>query len=52
MKDLQRYKVKLTEPISANILGLKLVAVPPPSGPPQVILVSISLTCFGGNFFF
>ncbi|XP_059432316.1 glutathione hydrolase 1-like [Corylus avellana] len=39
MKDLQRYRVKLKEPISANILGLKILGMPPPSGGPPVILM-------------
>ena len=47
MKDLQSYKVKLKEPISANILGLKLLTMPPPSGGPPMILVSIFLISFG-----
>ncbi|KAK9991086.1 hypothetical protein SO802_026071 [Lithocarpus litseifolius] len=42
MKDLQSYKVKLKEPISANILGLKLLAMPPPSGgPPMILMLNI-----------
>lgn len=45
VKDLQRYRVKLKEPISANILGLKILGMPPPSGAPPMILVSISLFC-------
>ena len=51
MKDLQSYKVKLKEPISANILGLKLLTMPPPSGGPPMILVSIFLISFGVIFF-
>nr|POE78819.1 gamma-glutamyltranspeptidase 1 [Quercus suber] len=39
MKDLQSYKVKLKEPISANILGRKLLVMPPPSGDPPMILM-------------
>ncbi|KAM4127921.1 hypothetical protein ACJW30_02G126400 [Castanea mollissima] len=39
MKDLQSYKVTLKEPISANILGRKLLVMPPPSGGPPMILV-------------
>ncbi|XP_062149020.1 glutathione hydrolase 1 isoform X2 [Alnus glutinosa] len=39
MKDLQRYRVKLKEPISANILGLKILGMPPPSGGPPLILM-------------
>nr|POE44763.1 gamma-glutamyltranspeptidase 1 [Quercus suber] len=42
MKDLLSYKVKLKEPISANILGLKLLAMPPPSGgPPMILMLNI-----------
>jgi gamma-glutamyltranspeptidase/glutathione hydrolase/leukotriene-C4 hydrolase len=52
MKDLQTYQVKLKEPISTNILGLKLLGMPPPSGGPPMILVSISLIHFGVIFFF
>ena len=47
MKDLQSYKVELKEPISANILGRKLLVMPPPSGGSPMILVSIFLICFG-----
>lgn len=43
MKDLQRYKVKLRKPISASTLGLDLLAVPPPSGGPPMILVKFSM---------
>ncbi|KAB1199975.1 Gamma-glutamyltranspeptidase 1 [Morella rubra] len=42
VKDLQRYRVKLKEPISANILGLKILGMPPPSGaPPMILLLNI-----------
>uniref|UniRef100_A0A7N2LXC8 Gamma-glutamyl transferase n=1 Tax=Quercus lobata TaxID=97700 RepID=A0A7N2LXC8_QUELO len=42
MKDLQSYKVKLKEPISANILGRKLLVMPPPSGgPPMILMLNI-----------
>ena len=47
MKDLQSYKVELKEPISVNILGRKLLVMPPPSGGSPMILVSIFLICFG-----
>lgn len=43
IKDLQRYRVKLKEAITANVLGLKILGMPPPSGGPPMILVSISL---------
>ncbi|TYI54242.1 hypothetical protein E1A91_D11G060900v1 [Gossypium mustelinum] len=31
LDDLKRYEVKMREPISANILGLKVLSMPPPS---------------------
>ncbi|MBA0559725.1 hypothetical protein Golob_016674, partial [Gossypium lobatum] len=31
LNDLKRYEVKMREPISANILGLKVLSMPPPS---------------------
>ncbi|TYJ08248.1 hypothetical protein E1A91_A11G061300v1 [Gossypium mustelinum] len=31
LNDLKRYEVKMREPISANILGLKVLSIPPPS---------------------
>lgn len=43
MKDLQSYRVKVTKPVSTDTLGLKILAMPPPSGGPPLILVSISL---------
>lgn len=44
IKDLQRYEVKVREPITANILGLKLISMPPPSsGGATMMLVSVSL---------
>lgn len=52
MKDLQRYRVKLREPISANILGLKILGMPPPSGGPPLILVSTFLSALVMFFFF
>lgn len=52
MEDLQRYRVKLKEPISANILGLKILGMPPPSGGPAVILVSTSFSALAMFFFF
>lgn len=43
IRDLQRYQVKMREPITANILGFKLIGMPPPSsGPATMMLVSIS----------
>lgn len=41
MKDLQSYEVKLKKPVSADIMGLKVLAMPPPSGGPPMILVKI-----------
>ena len=41
MKDLQSYQVKVKRPISADFMGLKLLAMPPPSGGPPLILVKI-----------
>lgn len=42
VKDLKRYRVKLKEPISANILGLNILGMPPPSGaPPMILLLNI-----------
>ncbi|XWS29478.1 hypothetical protein CRYUN_Cryun24cG0032300 [Craigia yunnanensis] len=31
LNDLEKYEVKMREPISANILGLKILSMPPPS---------------------
>ncbi|PON33585.1 Gamma-glutamyltranspeptidase [Parasponia andersonii] len=47
MKDLQSYKVKLQKPVSADIMGLKLLAMPPPSGGPPMILMLNILSQFG-----
>lgn len=42
IKDLQRYQVKVKEPISSEILGLNILGVPPPSsGGAGLILVSL-----------
>lgn len=44
IKDLQRYAVKVRDPVSANIRGLKVIGMPPPSsGGATMILVSIFL---------
>lgn len=44
IKDLQNYAVKMRNPISANIQGLKVIGMPPPSsGAATMILVSIFL---------
>ncbi|PON33587.1 Gamma-glutamyltranspeptidase [Parasponia andersonii] len=47
MKDLQSYQVKVKKPISADIMGLKLLAMPPPSGGPPMILMLNILSQFG-----
>ncbi|XP_061337429.1 glutathione hydrolase 1-like isoform X1 [Gastrolobium bilobum] len=42
MKDLKRYTVKQKEPISTDVLGLKILGMPPPSGgPPMMLLLNI-----------
>ncbi|KAG6717325.1 glutathione hydrolase 1-like [Carya illinoinensis] len=42
IKDLQRYRVKLKEAITANVLGLKILGMPPPSGgPPMILMLNI-----------
>lgn len=42
MKDLQSYRVKVTEPISADVMGVKILGMPPPSsGGAGTILVSV-----------
>lgn len=43
MKDLQQYKVKVREPIYADIMGLKILGMPPPSagGPALVLILNI-----------
>ena len=41
LKDLQSYRVKVTKPLSANILGYELLGMPPPSsGGAAMMLVS------------
>ena len=41
LKDLQSYKVKVKEPLSTDILGFRLLGMPPPSsGGPAMVLVS------------
>lgn len=52
MKDLQTYRVRLRKPVSADTLGLKILAMPPPSGGPPLILVSKSLFLISVTFFF
>lgn len=46
MNDLRSYRVKVTKPLSIHTLGHKILAMPPPSGGPPLILVSISLLAF------
>ncbi|KAF8411535.1 hypothetical protein HHK36_004088 [Tetracentron sinense] len=48
MKDLERYQVKLKEPISADVLGLKILGMPPPSsGGAAMILILNILSQYG-----
>jgi len=48
MDDLRRYQVKLREPISADILGLKVLVMPPPSsGGAAMILILNILAQYG-----
>ncbi|KAL5556448.1 hypothetical protein UlMin_038684 [Ulmus minor] len=42
MKDLQTYQVKLKNPLSVDIMGLKLLSMSPPSrGPPMILMLNI-----------
>lgn len=42
MKDLESYTVKQKEPLSTDVLGLKILGMPPPSGgPPMMLLLNI-----------
>ncbi|RDY07016.1 Glutathione hydrolase 1, partial [Mucuna pruriens] len=42
MKDLKSYSVKQKEPLSIDVLGLKILGMPPPSGgPPMMLLLNI-----------
>ncbi|CAL9045229.1 unnamed protein product [Musa banksii] len=48
IKDLQRYQVKVKEPISSEILGLNILGVPPPSsGGAGLILILNILAQYG-----
>ncbi|GAV84655.1 G_glu_transpept domain-containing protein, partial [Cephalotus follicularis] len=48
IKDLQRYGVKMREPVSANILGLEVIGMPPPSsGGASMILILNILSQYG-----
>lgn len=47
MEDLRHYQVKLREAISADILGLKVLGMPPPSsGGAAMILVRLTPSTF------
>ncbi|CAK9166968.1 unnamed protein product [Ilex paraguariensis] len=53
MEDLQNYRVKLREPISADVLGLKILGVPPPSaGGAALVLILNILAQYGVPFDF
>ncbi|XP_054821803.1 glutathione hydrolase 1-like isoform X2 [Prosopis cineraria] len=42
MRDLKTYSVKQKEPLSADVLGLKVLGMPPPSGgPPTILMLNI-----------
>ncbi|XP_030500009.2 glutathione hydrolase 1 isoform X1 [Cannabis sativa] len=47
MKDLQSYQVKVKRPISVDVMGTKLLAMPPPSGGPPMILMLNILSQYG-----
>lgn len=40
IKDLKRYTVKQKEPLATDVIGLKILGMPPPSGGPPMMLVS------------
>jgi gamma-glutamyltranspeptidase/glutathione hydrolase/leukotriene-C4 hydrolase len=47
IEDLRRYKVRVREPIITNILGYKIIGMPPPSsGGASMMLVSAPLCLF------
>lgn len=46
MKDLRTYRVKQKEPLSVDVLGLEILGMPPPSGGPPMVLVSIISTFY------
>ncbi|KAI3451100.1 hypothetical protein Pfo_007765 [Paulownia fortunei] len=48
MEDLQSYQVKIREPITANVMGLQIIAAPPPaSGGAMMILILKILDQYG-----
>eukprot|EP01018_Ginkgo_biloba_P038117 Gb_20989 [translate_table: standard] len=48
VRDLQKYRVKVTDPVSADILGYKILGMPPPSsGGAGLILVLNILASYG-----
>ncbi|CAH2075998.1 unnamed protein product [Thlaspi arvense] len=48
LKDLQDYKVKVKEPLSTDIVGYRLLGMPPPSsGGPAMVLVLNILSQYG-----
>ncbi|OAY79948.1 Gamma-glutamyltranspeptidase 1 [Ananas comosus] len=48
MKDLQKYRVKVQEPIKANVMGLTILGMPPPSaGGAGMILILNILAQYG-----
>ncbi|TXG69397.1 hypothetical protein EZV62_004332 [Acer yangbiense] len=51
IRDLQRYEVKIREPISTNIMDLKVIGMPPPSsGGASMILMLNILARYGVSF--
>lgn len=51
MKDLNTYRVKQKEPLYADIFGLKIIGMPPPSGGPPMILVCFNEFSSSFTFF-
>ncbi|XP_043709470.1 glutathione hydrolase 1-like [Telopea speciosissima] len=47
MQDLEKYQVRVKEPISAKISGLEILSMPPPSGGAAMILVLNILAQYG-----
>ncbi|XP_028765971.1 glutathione hydrolase 1 isoform X2 [Neltuma alba] len=42
MRDLKTYSAKQKEPLAADVLGLKILGMPPPSGgPPMILMLNI-----------